>query len=262
MVGTSTVTIHPTAVVSPEARLATPVSVGPYSVLEDDVEVGKGCVLGPHVILRNGSRLGKRCRIHAGAVIGDDPQDLSFQPCRSYVVLGDDNVVREHATIHRGTTPGSVTCLGDHNYIMAGAHVAHNCRLGHHVILANNVLLAGYVEVDDYAFLSGGVVVHQYCRIGKLAMIGGNGRVPQDVPPYVLAAGYNVRVRGLNLLGLKRHGLSAERVRSLKKAYRLLYRSQLALKEALERIEREVGTEEALHLASFIRSSKRGFCRE
>ncbi|MFQ5926213.1 MAG: acyl-ACP--UDP-N-acetylglucosamine O-acyltransferase [Terriglobia bacterium] len=255
--------IHPTAIVSPRrAGLPRTGAIGPYCVIEDDVQLGEGTRLEAHVVLRAGVRLGADCRVASGAVLGEEPQDKDFPGGASRVVIGDRNLLREHVTIHRSATPGGATTIGDDNFLMAGAHVGHDARLGHHVTLANNVLLGGHTVIEDYVTLGGGAVVHQFCRVGKLAMVGGNVRVIQDVPPFLLAADFDVAVKGLNLVGLKRLGLGAKKISALKKAYHLLYRSKLPLKVALERIEKEVGTEEALYFVGFIRASQRGICRE
>ncbi len=209
-----------------------------------------------------GPRSGERNEISAGTVLGTDPLDKGFTGERSYLKIGDGNKIREHYTISRGTKPESVTEIGDENYIMTSGHIAHNCKIGNHVVIASCALVAGYVEVEDRAFISGGVVVHQFSRIGRLAMIGGNTRVNSDVPPFFLYSGFNVEAKGLNLVGLKRAGYKASDLSTLKKAYQLLYRSGLKLQEALARIETEIPTPETLHLIDFIRRSQRGICRD
>lgn len=254
--------IHPTAIVDSRARLSGDVSVGPFSLIEDGVEIAAGTVVGSHVVIKRGTTIGEQCRIYAGAVIGEEAQDWEFAGGESFVRIGHRNLIREHVTIHRGTKPGSATLIGDDNFLMAGSHIAHNCQLGSHIVLANNVLLAGHVEIEDHAFLSGGVVVHQFSKIGKLAMVGGNTRVIQDVPPFVLASDFHVAAKGLNIVGMRRHGMKPEQVRALKRAYQLLYRSRLPLERALQQIESEIPTEETLHLVCFVRRSQRGICRE
>jgi len=254
--------IHRTAIVDPKARLPRTGAIGPYTIVEGDVELGEGTTLAAHVVIRRGVRLGAHCQVHSGAVLGGEPQDKNFPGGESYVIVGDYNILREYVTIHRGTTPGSATRVGDHNFLLAGAHVGHNATVGNHVVLANNVLLGGYVTVEDYAFLGGGAAVHQHCRVGKLAMVGGHVRIIQDVPPFLLAADFDVAAKGLNLVGLRRYGMSPEKISALKKAYQLLYRAKLPLNVALERIEKEIGTEEALYFVDFIRRSERGICHE
>jgi UDP-N-acetylglucosamine acyltransferase len=194
--------------------------------------------------------------------LGTDPLDKNFSGERSYLRIGDGNIIREHYTISRGTAPESETVIGDENYIMTSGHIAHNCRIGNRTVIASCALVAGHVEVEDDAFISGGVVIHQFSKIGRLAMIAGNTRVNSDVPPYFLYAGYNVEAKGLNLVGLRRAGFTPADIQALKAAYRILYRSRLKLEAALERIEAELRGDSVRHLVAFIRSSKRGICRE
>ena len=258
----------PSAVIAPTARVSERASIGPgvvvgeFCVIEDDVVIGARTRLEPYVYVKRWTTLGEDNEISAGTCLGTDPLDKAFTGERSYLKIGNGNKIREHYTISRGTAPESVTEIGDQNYIMTSGHIAHNCKIGLNVTIASCVLVAGYVEVEDEAFISGGVVIHQYSKIGRLAMIGGNTRVNQDVPPYFLYTEFNVAPHGLNLVGLRRAGFKAEDVRALKRAYQLLYRSNLKLEEALEAIEREAPTEHTRHLVSFIRRSERGICRE
>ena len=248
--------IDPSAVIGPGVR------IGEYCVVESDVTIGEGCLLEPYVYVKRWTTLGKQNEISAGTVLGTDPLDKGFSGPRSYLRIGDNNKIREHYTVSRGTAPDSVTEIGNGNYIMTSGHIAHNCRIGNDTVIASCALLAGYVEVEDQAFISGGVVVHQFSKIGRLAMIGGNTRVNSDVPPFFLYSGFNVEPRGLNLVGMKRAGFGHAQVTALKESYRLLYRSGLQLEEALRRIEAEIPTPEAAHLVNFIRRSERGICRE
>jgi UDP-N-acetylglucosamine acyltransferase len=260
--------IDPSAFVAPTARvdagacIGGGVRIGEFCIVESDVVIGAGCVLEPYVYVKRWTTLGERNEISAGTVLGTDPLDKNFSGARSYLRIGNDNKIREHYTISRGTAPESVTEIGQSNYIMTSGHIAHNCRIGNNTVIASCALLSGYVEVEDEAFISGGVVVHQFSKIGRLAMIGGNTRVNSDVPPFFLYAGYNVEAKGLNLVGLKRAGYKASDVSVLKKAYHVLYRSGLKLQEALAKIEAELATPETLHLVKFIRRSERGICRE
>lgn len=254
--------ISSTAIVSPRAKIAENVSIGPFCIVEEEVEIGAGTRLDSHVVIKNYTTLGDNNHLHMGVLLGSDPEDKNFSGERSYLTIGHRNVFREFSTASRGTPPESATVIGNDNYIMIGTHVAHNCRLGNNVVVCNHCSLAGYVEVEDGAFLSGGVVVHQYSKIGRLAIIGGNTRVNLDVPPFLLTSEFNVAACGLNLVGLKRAGVSKEALRQLKQAYRILYRSRLPLEEALERIERDLTSEETRHLVAFIRKSKRGICRD
>jgi len=254
--------IAPTARVDPRASIGPGVSVGEYCVIEPDVVVVAGCRLEPYVYLKRWTTLGEGNEISAGTVLGTDPLDLNFTGERSYLRIGNRNRIREHYTISRGTQPESATEIGDENYIMTSGHIAHNCRIGSRTVICSCALVAGHVEVEDGAFISGGVVIHQFSRIGTLAMIAGNTRVNSDVPPYMLGSDFNVTVKGLNVVGLKRAGLAPSDLAALKKAYRILFRSRLKLAEALRRIETECPTAHTLHLTAFIRASKRGICRE
>jgi UDP-N-acetylglucosamine acyltransferase len=254
--------IDPTARIHPGAVLGPGVRIGPYCVVESDVEIGAGCILEPYVYVKRWTSLGDGNEISAGTVLGTDPLDKNFTGARSYLRIGCRNRIREHYTISRGTAPESATVIGDGNYIMTSGHIAHNCRLGNNIVVASCALLAGYVEVGDQAFISGGVAVHQFSKIGRLAMIAGGTRVNKDAPPFFLYAGLYVEPKGLNSVGLRRAGFEAARVATLKQAYRILYRSALKLEAALGRIEQELPTPETLELVQFIRSSKRGICRE
>ncbi len=253
--------IASTARVHPDAVIGAGVVVGEFAIVEQDVAIGEETVLEPYVYVKRWTTLGRRNRISAGTVLGTDPLDKNFSGDRSYLRIGDGNVIREHYTVSRGTAPESETVIGDGNYIMTSGHIAHNCRIGNRTVIASCSLVAGYVEVEDEAFISGGVGVHQYSKIGRLAMVAGNAGVNTDLPPYFLYEGDRVEAKGLNRVGLKRAGFTAAEMRELKNAYRILYRSRLKLETALERIEAEVPGAHARHLIEFIRSSKRGICR-
>ena len=254
--------IAPTAKIHPEAVIAPGVVIGEYGVIEQDVVIGEGSQLEPYVYVKRWTTLGARNKISAGTALGTDPLDKNFTGARSYLKIGNDNIIREHYTISRGTQPESETTLGDGNYIMTSGHIAHNSHIGNRTVIASCALVAGHVDIEDQAFISGGVVIHQYSKIGRLAMIGGNTRVNLDVPPYFLYTDFNVTPCGLNLVGLKRAGFTHSEVQALKTAYKVLYRSGLKLEHALERIEAEAPTEHTLHLTKFIRASQRGICRE
>jgi UDP-N-acetylglucosamine acyltransferase len=251
-----TARVHPDAVVGPGAR------IGEFCVVESDVVIGAGCLLEPYVYVKRWTTLGVENEISAGTSLGTDPLDKNFTRERSYLIIGDRNKIREHYTISRGTQPESVTRIGNGNYIMTSGHIAHNCLIGDDIVIASCALVAGHVEIEDQAFISGGVVVHQFSRIGRLAMIGGNTRVNSDVPPYFMYSDFNIAAKGLNLVGLGRAGFTAQNISLLKSAYKLLYRSGLKLQDALSRIESELPSEHTLHLVDFIRRSKRGICRE
>jgi UDP-N-acetylglucosamine acyltransferase len=254
--------VAPTARVHPGAVVGPGVVIGDFAIIEDDVVIGPGSRLEPYVYIKRWTTLGERNQISSGTVLGTDPLDKGFTGARSYLMIGNGNIIREHYTISRGTEPESETVIGDENYIMTSGHIAHNCRIGNRTVIASCALVAGFADVEDQAFISGGAVIHQFSRIGRLAMIGGNTRVNSDLPPFFLYSDFNVAARGLNLVGLRRAGFGDADIQALKTAYRLLYRSGLKLGEALQRIETEVPSEHARHLVAFIRASKRGICRE
>jgi UDP-N-acetylglucosamine acyltransferase len=254
-------TVHPTAIISASARLGCDVSVGPYVVIESDTEIGGATEIRAHAVVKRFTTIGEASVIYEGAVLGGEPQVSDYTDCESYLRTGARNRIREGVTMHRGSRPGSTTVVGSDCFIMAAAHIAHDCRVGERVIMANNVALAGYVEVEDQAYLSGGVVVHQFCRVGRLAMVGGNAKIVQDCLPFVTTDGVPGRACGLNLVGLRRAGLDTAQIRRLKQAYRLLLRSGLKLETALARLA-ELGDPLVDHLASFVRHSQRGFCHE
>ena len=247
--------IDPGAVIGPGAR------IGEFCVIESDVVIGAGCVLEPYVYVKRWTTLGERNEISASTVLGTDPLDKAFTQERSYLRIGNGNKIREHYTISRGTKPESVTELGDNNYIMTSGHIAHNCRIGNGVVIASCSLVAGYVDVEDGAFISGGVSIHQFSKIGRLAMIAGMTRVNMDAPPYFTYSGFSIEPRGVNLVGLRRAGFGREDVAAIKCAYRLLYRSGLKNEQAVEQIGR-IPNEHARHVAAFVQASKRGIARK
>src|SRR5437764_12246706 len=260
--------IDPSASVAPTARVHSDATIGPgvriadFCVIESDVAIGANRMLEPCVYVQRWTTLGERNEISAGAVLGTDPLDKGFTGERSYLRIGNGNKIREHYTISRGTAPESTTEIGDDNYIMTSGHIAHNCRIGSGTVICSCALVAGYVEVEDGAFISGGVVIHQYSKIGRLAMIGGNTRVNSDVPPFFLYSGFNVEPSGLNLVGLRRAGFSRGQIANLKGAYQTLYRDGLRLDEALAKIEGEIPDEHTRHLVAFVHRSARGISRE
>jgi UDP-N-acetylglucosamine acyltransferase len=257
------VSIHPTAIVAPTARLETGVTIGPYSTLGDHVTLGEGTTIGAHVVIEAGAHVGKHCRIFSHAVLGSEPQDLKFQGEKSQLIVGDGTVIREFATLNRATSGGGgKTVVGRGCLIMAYAHVAHDCHLADGVILANGATLGGHVIIEEHAIIGGLTGVHQFCRIGAHAIIGGCSGILLDVPPYVKAQGNRARLFGLNTVGLKRRNFPAETIRHLKQAYRLLFLSGLTTSQALERITAEVPTcAEIQHLVHFIKTSDRGITR-
>lgn len=217
--------IHPTAVIHPEAQLHPTVTVGPYAVIEGPAVIGEGCTIAAHAIIGGHVTMGPRNSIGYGAVVGGDPQDFAFNPSvNSRVVIGEGNKIREYVTIHRGTAEGTETVIGNECFLMVGAHLAHNVRLGNNVILANNVLLGGHVQIADRVFVGGACVFHQFIRVGSYVICQGNSGFSKDIPPFVLAAGRN-QVAGLNVIGLRRSGFNAEQRAEIKRAFDLLYRS-------------------------------------
>ncbi len=255
--------IHPTAIVHPRAKIAEGVEIGAYSVVGEHVSVGKDTRIASHVLVEGWTTIGERNQIFPFSCIGTPPQDISYKNEETSLIIGNDNVIRESATVHRATTKEDrVTVIGNSNFLMAYSHVAHDCKLGNHIIMANSAGLGGHITVGDYAILGGIVAVHQFVRIGAYAIIGGQSAVSQDIPPYVSAAGNRAKLYGLNLVGLKRRGFSDEAISSLKKAYRIIFRSGLILEEALARVKAELGdSQEAMHLMEFMKNSKRGITR-
>jgi UDP-N-acetylglucosamine acyltransferase len=250
--------IHPTAIVDPNAALAAGVVVGPFCVVESGVRIGADTILGAHVHLRSGTTLGANCRVHTGAVIGDSPQVTAGAPRESFVVIGDRCIIREGVTIHRSMKEGATTRLGNDCFLMVNSHVAHDCVLGNNVILVNGALLAGHVQLDDSVIISGNTVVHQFCRVGKLALVSGVSGVVKDVPPFVIASGPRARIRALNIVGIRRADIPPQRRQLLKRAFHVLYRQGLNISQALAALEKMEPSPELKTLVDFIRCSKRG----
>ena len=254
--------IHPTAIVEPGAQLGADVQIGPFAYVAATVRLGDGCVLAPHAVVLGHTTLGARCKIHAGAVIGDLPQDLSFKNEPSYVVVGDDCTFRESVTIHRGTKPGTTTRIGHHVFMMANSHAAHNCEVGDHVVMANGALLAGYVAVGERAFIGGGTGIHQFCHIGRFAMVAACCFISKDLPPFCTSASaQNSVVAGLNVVGLRRNGFDVAQRAQIKQVFGILYRSGLNLTQAKERLRTESANPFAAEYADFLDHAKRGICR-
>jgi UDP-N-acetylglucosamine acyltransferase len=251
--------VHPTAIIDTDASLAADVAVGPYSIVGPGVEVGRGTVLGSHVLVERDTTIGEQCQIAKGAVLGSDPQDLKYEGESSRLFVGDRTVVREYATLNRGTRASGKTVVGSDCLIMAYAHVAHDCEIGNHVVLSNAVNMAGHVVIEDWAMVGGLTAIHQFVRLGAHSFCGGGSRVPQDIPPYLRVAGNPVKLYGLNTVGLERRGVSEDVKRSLKKTYQVLFQSKLTLTHALDVAAEEVEQiPEVRHLLTFIRSSERG----
>jgi len=255
--------IHPTAIIHPGAQLAENVSIGPYSVIGEYVKIGSGTTVASHVVIEGRTELGCDNQVYQFASIGANPQDLKYAGQETYLKIGDRNRIREFTTLNRGTAEGGgITTIGNDNLFMAYSHVAHDCLIQDHAILANGATLAGHVEIESAAILGGLSAVHQFCRIGCHTMISGGAMVAQDVPPYTVAQGDRAKTMGLNLIGLKRRGFSEEAIRGIKKAYRLVFRSGMRLEDALAKIADEIDTTPELdHFVTFIKESQRGIAR-
>lgn len=254
--------IQSTAQIDPAAQLAEDVEVGHYTVIGPQVVIGAGSKIGDHCVIIGKTTLGKGNQIFTGAVIGSIPQDKKYYGEYSEVLIGDNNVIREYVTINLGTVASGKTVLGHHNLIMAYAHIAHDCVLGDYVTLANVGTLAGHITIEDRAILGGLAAVHQFVRIGRLAIVGGCSKVIQDIPPYAMCDGHPARVRSLNKVGLERSGISKEAKRQLKHAFTILFNSGLTMPHALEKVQAELPpTPEVTHLINFIKNSQRGVCR-
>lgn len=256
--------IHPTAVVGAKAELGQNVSIGPFCVVQDDAVIGDGCVLDAHVMVYEFTSLGPNCKVSPFASLGGAPQDLTYKGEKTYTKIGAGCQIREYVTVNRGTSKGGgITVVGDKCLLMAVSHVAHDCKLGNEVIMANEVALAGHVHVGNYVTLGGLSAAHQFVRIGAYAYIGGMTAITQDVPPYVIAADRGEGfLHGLNKIGLKRRGFSDGTISALKKAYRIFFRYGLTVTEAVERVKAEVNLEpEVLHLIEFMQTSERGVAR-
>ncbi len=255
--------IHPTAIIHPGARIADDVEVGAYSVIGEHVSIGKGTRIASHVLIEGWTTIGERNHILSFSSVGTPPQDIGYKNEETELIIGNDNVIRECATIHRATTKEErKTVIGNSNFLMAYSHVAHDCKLGNNIIMANSVALGGHITIGDYAILGGIVAVHQFVRIGAYSIIGGQSAVSQDIPPYVSAAGNRAHLYGLNLVGLKRRGFGDDTINTLKTAYKIIFRSGLTQEDAFRRVSEELSSSrEAMHLVEFMKSSKRGVTR-
>ncbi len=255
-------TIHPTAYVHPEARLADSVTVGPFAVIEADVVIGEDTSIGSHCLIDNGARIGAQCRIHHGAVIATPPQDLKYKNEKTECFIGDHTEIREYATVNRGTTYSWKVVVGSHCLLMAYSHVAHDCILGDRVILANAAQLGGHCEIGNNAIIGGLTAIHQFCHVGPFVMLSGSTGTNKDIPPFVRAGHFPAQFAGINLIGLRRNGFSPEAIESIKECYRLLYRSGRNVTQAVEHITATLPmTPEVEAIMTFIRNSPRGIIR-
>ncbi|WP_251977044.1 acyl-ACP--UDP-N-acetylglucosamine O-acyltransferase [Salinicola avicenniae] len=254
--------IHPTAIVDPAAQLAPDVEVGPFCVIGPDVEIDAGCVIGPHVVIKGPTRIGQRNRIFQFASVGEDCQDKKYAGEPTRLEIGDDNVVRESVTLHRGTIQDrALTSIGSRNLFMAYSHVGHDCTIGSDCILANQATLAGHVTLGDFSILGGLSAIHQFCHMGEHAMAGGGSIITKDIPAFIMVNGNPAAAHGLNSIGLKRRGFSAEGVRALGEAYRLVYRKGLTLEQAIDEIDQRFSLDETRRFVDSLRASKRGITR-
>jgi UDP-N-acetylglucosamine acyltransferase len=253
--------IHPTAIIHPGAQIDTTAAIGPYAVVDEGVMLGAGCRVGPHAHLTGNTIIGAGNQFHAGCVIGDAPQDLKYRGEPTRLRIGESNIFREHVTVHRAAKADGETVIGSNNFLMANSHVGHDVRLGNHVILANGALLAGHVSVDDRVFISGNCLVHQFVRVGTLALMQGGAGISKDLPPFTIARGDN-GICGLNIVGLRRAGFTAEQRLELKRLYHALFRSGKNLRDAVEGAREDFKSEGARTMLDFIAASKRGVCAD
>jgi UDP-N-acetylglucosamine acyltransferase len=251
--------IHPTAIVDPKAEIGTDVEIGPWVLVGPHCHIGSGSTLAPRVTLESHVKLGKNVRVGVGSVLGGLPQDLKFKGEETWVEIGDSSTIREYATINRGTSESMKTTVGKHSFLMSYVHLAHDCHIGNHVIISNGTQLAGHVHVEDYAGISGLCAVHQFTRIGAYSYVGGHSRVAKDVPPFVKAVGNPIKLYGLNSVGLQRRGFDADTISELKKAYRLFFRSELNISQAIEQAKTDLKpVAEVKALIAFLKASERG----
>jgi UDP-N-acetylglucosamine acyltransferase len=256
--------IHPAAIVDPKAEIGGNVDIGPYSVVEKGVSIGEGTKIGPHVVIRDGTQIGMRCQIYQFSSIGEAPQATAYRGEPTLLQVGDHNIMREFVTLHRGTVKGGgKTVIGNNNYFMAYCHVAHDCQIGNEVVMANGASLGGHIVIEDGAIIGGLAAIHQFCRVGTYAIVGGITGVLLDIPPYTKAQGDRAKLFGLNTIGLRRANFSEKTLKGLKKAYRIIFRSALTLEKAVKAVQEDdiFQIPEVQHLLQFIQHSKRGICR-
>jgi UDP-N-acetylglucosamine acyltransferase len=254
--------IHSTAIVDKKAKLAGDIEVGPYAIIGPNTEIRKGAIIGARATIEGYTIIGERTHIFTGAVIGSIPQDLKYKGKKSFLKIGKNNIIREYVTMNPGTEEEASTSVGDGNLFMAYSHVAHDCKIGNGCIIANIGTLAGHVTLEDRVVIGGLAAIHQFTRVGKMAIIGGCSKVVQDIPPFSTCDGNPARVYGLNLVGVRRAGMSQKAQRELKKAFRILFHSGLALKNSIKKVKKEIGhVEEVEYLLNFLKNSERGVCR-
>ena len=254
--------IHPTAIVDKKTRLADDVKVGPYAIIGPNVEIGKSTEIGAHAVVDGYTTIGEGCRIFTGACVGTAPQDLKYKGEKSFLKIGNNNIIREYVTMNPGTDEGGVTSVGDGNLLMAYSHVAHDCKIGNSCVIANTGTLAGHVSLEDKVIIGGLAAIHQFVRIGKLSIIGGCSKIVKDIPPFSMCDGHPAKVYGLNLIGLKRAGITKEAISLLNKAFKILFYSGLSVRNALDNTREAVEScAEVEYLLDFVKASERGVCR-
>lgn len=255
--------IHNTAIISPGAEIDDETSIGPFCIISEGVRIRKGTKLISNVIIEGNTEIGNNCLIYPFTSIGLPPQDVKYKGEKTGIKIGNNNTIREYITIHRASVGGDgITTIGDNNFLMAYVHIAHDCKIGNSILMANVATLGGHVVVEDYAVIGGLAAIHQFTRIGAYAMVGGFSGVGQDIPPYTIASGARAKLFGLNAIGLKRHGFTDTTINELKKAYKILFREKRTLKDALKKIQEDLPyTDEIKHLIEFIQKNKRGICR-
>ena len=254
--------IHKAAIIHEKAVIGDNVKIGPFTVIDEHVEIGVGTEIGPSAYITGWTKIGEGCKIYHGASLGNCPQHVDFRGEKSFLNIGKQNIIREFVTIHRATGENQSTIIGDNNFIMAYVHIAHNCKIGNHTIITNGSQLAGFVEVEDFAFISGLCPIHQFVRVGAHSMIGGGYRVPKDVPPYALVADNPLKVCGLNIVGLRRHGFDNEAIKFLKQAFKIIFFSSFNTTQAVKEVRQNLHlTEEINHLIEFIEKSERGIVK-
>ena len=251
--------IHPSSIIDPKAQIPNNVSIGPYSIIEQNVSIGEGAKIHSNVLIKSGTTIGEKCEIFTGAVIGEKPQDLKYNNEDTHVIIGDNCIIREYVTIHKGTLDREKTKIGSNCLLMAYSHIAHDSILGDNVILSNNVQVGGHVNIESNVIVGGSTPIHQFCVIGEYAFIGGGYRIVQDVPPYIKAMGEPLKYSGVNSVGLKRNNFSDDIIKSIKKAYRIIYRSEHNTLQATQMLKNESsGLTEIDKILKFIKNSKRG----
>ena len=253
--------IHPTAIVSPGAQLGQNIDIGPYSIIEEGVQIGDGCSIGPHVLIRTGVEMGSGNIVHAGAVLGDAPQDLRYRGESTRLIIGNQNIFREHVTLHRSNKVSEPTRIGSNNFLMANSHIGHNSELGNNIIIANGALIGGHCVIHDRVFISGNCLVHQFARIGTMALMQGGSAISKDLAPYAVARGAN-KMSGINTVGLRRAGLDSATRLEIRKLYHFLFRSGATMQKAVSAARVMFPTPACIVLLDFIESSKRGICPE